>query len=188
MTPYADLPPCEGCGACCRGWPIEVLSTDLVPLRLTRSSPTLGTVMGEDEQRHPPSRNRSCTDRPVLPQREGNRGHGLCRLLGGRDSACRKTSHRGRACDAGPRCVRVGGGTVEADGAFAMNTHSKNRMKGTHALRKRCPVCRKVRRFYEPPGDQGGDRPSRAGWRVIDGRWTCKTCVPAQGSRSTTAL
>lgn len=44
---------------------------------------------------------------------------------------------------------------------------------GTHALRKRCPRCHKLRRFYEPPGDQGGTRKPRVGWTKVDGQWVC---------------
>jgi hypothetical protein len=53
--------------------------------------------------------------------------------------------------------------------------------RGTHALRKRCPACKKLRRFFEPPGDvyQGGSRPSRKGWtKLADGRWICRFCPP----------
>lgn len=51
--------------------------------------------------------------------------------------------------------------------------------KGTHALRKRCPACKKLRRFFEPPGDvyQGGSRASRRGWtKSADERWICPFC------------
>jgi len=51
------------------------------------------------------------------------------------------------------------------------------RLKGTHALRKRCPLCKKRRRFYEPPGDQGGNnRLPRAGWKKVNGQWICPYC------------
>lgn len=52
--------------------------------------------------------------------------------------------------------------------------------RGTHGLRKRCPRCKKLRRFYEPPRDQGGERPSRAGWEKVGGRWTCRFCMEAE--------
>jgi phage FluMu protein Com len=73
--------------------------------------------------------------------------------------------------------------------------------KSTHGLRKRCPQCKKVRRFYEPGEDRsargqqrldrrfaamdrpgfvddhrGDQRKSRAGWQKIDGRWVCGWC------------
>lgn len=56
--------------------------------------------------------------------------------------------------------------------------HGKSFQHGTHALRKRCPACKKLRRFYEPPGDQGGDRPGRKrmGWTKQDGLWICARC------------
>jgi hypothetical protein len=42
------------------------------------------------------------------------------------------------------------------------------RTTGTHDLRKRCPCCKKVRKFYEPPGDQGGKRVARRSrWEPI---------------------
>lgn len=53
--------------------------------------------------------------------------------------------------------------------------NSKN--KGTHALRKRCPQCKKLRRFYEPPMDQGGERLSRAKWAKVNNRWICIYCI-----------
>jgi hypothetical protein len=52
--------------------------------------------------------------------------------------------------------------------------------RGTHALRRRCPACHKLRRFYEPPGDVTPNPRSgreRAGWRVINGRWVCPFCT-----------
>ncbi len=36
---------CEGCGACCRGWEIEVWWSDVVPLRLRKEDRLLGPVM-----------------------------------------------------------------------------------------------------------------------------------------------
>jgi len=53
------------------------------------------------------------------------------------------------------------------------NAAKPRSQRGTHALRKRCPLCHKLRRFYEPPGDQGGERVSRGGWRKVDGQWVC---------------
>ena len=41
-------------------------------------------------------------------------------------------------------------------------------VNGTHGLRKRCPCCRKIRKFYEPPGDQGGQRvPRMLKWKPV---------------------
>lgn len=45
-------------------------------------------------------------------------------------------------------------------------------------LRKRCPVCKKLRGFSEPPGDQGGeDHPSRKPWQKINNVWVCGWCA-----------
>jgi len=44
------------------------------------------------------------------------------------------------------------------------------RARGTHGLRKRCPVCRKLRKFARIEG-----RDSR--WRKVGGRWTCSFCL-----------
>lgn len=52
---------------------------------------------------------------------------------------------------------------------------------GTHALRKRCPVCRKVRKFFEPPGDVGGNRHDRfLKWRGVVEKlgFTCDDARP----------
>lgn len=50
--------------------------------------------------------------------------------------------------------------------------------RGTHGLRKRCPICRKLRKFREPHGNQGGEvHPRRKSWRKLDGRWVCGLCV-----------
>jgi hypothetical protein len=53
-------------------------------------------------------------------------------------------------------------------------------MRNNKALRHRCPVCKKLRRFYEPSTGQGGEaggskKPGqRAGWtKDADGRWVC---------------
>ncbi len=59
--------------------------------------------------------------------------------------------------------------------------HGPGRRYGTHALRKRCPICRKLRRFAEPPGDQGGEREDKKGWhKLADGRWVCPQCPTAK--------
>lgn len=45
-----------------------------------------------------------------------------------------------------------------------MNGTNRSR-RGSHALRRRCPACGKLRKFYEPPGDQGGEaHPRRPPW------------------------
>lgn len=45
-------------------------------------------------------------------------------------------------------------------------------------LRKRCPVCKKLRGFCEPSGDQGGsDHPSRKPWKKIENIWVCGWCA-----------
>ena len=55
--------------------------------------------------------------------------------------------------------------------------------RGTHGLRKRCPRCRKLRKFCEPDGSQGGElKPRRPKWDKIDGRWVCGFCLPNSGS------
>lgn len=59
---------------------------------------------------------------------------------------------------------------------------NKSLKGGTHALRKRCPICRKVRKFYEPPGDQGGNRSSRyLKWKPII-EWLGYKCDSARPS------
>jgi len=57
-----------------------------------------------------------------------------------------------------------------------MNGSSAKR--GSHGLRRRCPCCKKLRKFREPPGDQGGeDHPRRPAWhKDIDGQWVCGWC------------
>jgi hypothetical protein len=42
-----------------------------------------------------------------------------------------------------------------------------------HALKRRCPVCKKLRRFYE----HGGTHHAGETWTKIDGIWTCNFCV-----------
>lgn len=49
--------------------------------------------------------------------------------------------------------------------------------RGTHGLRRRCPRCKHLRRFYEPPGDQGDHRPARAKWVKVGNFWVCRPCV-----------
>jgi len=51
----------------------------------------------------------------------------------------------------------------------------------THDLRKKCPRCKKLRRFYEPPSDCGGERISRKKWRKVGSRWVCVFCVDRHG-------
>lgn len=38
---------CRSCGACCRGWVVEVESDSLVPARLVKNDPICGPVMRE---------------------------------------------------------------------------------------------------------------------------------------------
>ena len=69
-----------------------------------------------------------------------------------------------------------------------IGTHRSRR--GSHALRKRCPECGKVRKFSEPDGSQGGeDHPRRMDWlKDPTGRWVCGWCVlRAEGQASFTA-
>lgn len=43
--------------------------------------------------------------------------------------------------------------------------------RGTHGLRKRCPVCKKLRRFSAPELRAGC-----LGWTKERGRWLCPRC------------
>jgi len=51
--------------------------------------------------------------------------------------------------------------------------------RGTHGLRKRCPCCKKVRKFYR--WDDGftafAPKYRRENWQKVDGRWVCKFCI-----------
>lgn len=50
--------------------------------------------------------------------------------------------------------------------------------KGTHCLRKRCPVCRKLRKFREPDSSTiGEDHPRRIPWVLTPFGWCCSLCV-----------
>lgn len=51
-------------------------------------------------------------------------------------------------------------------------------------LRRRCPICRKLRGFREPDGSQGGtDHPRRKPWAKVNGVWVCGWCAgTASGS------
>lgn len=50
--------------------------------------------------------------------------------------------------------------------------------RGNSALRKRCPRCKILRKFCEPPGDQGGeDHPRRPKWQWLPEGWVCGWCV-----------
>ena len=49
------------------------------------------------------------------------------------------------------------------------------RARGTHSLRKRCPVCRKLRKF--PGNEQARARRVKMGWGKVDGLWTCPFCL-----------
>lgn len=46
---------------------------------------------------------------------------------------------------------------------------SKN--MGSRAINKRCPVCKKLRKFCPPGSD-----PLRRGWTRERGRWLCPRC------------
>lgn len=51
-------------------------------------------------------------------------------------------------------------------------------MANNHALRKRCPRCKKVRKFREPDGNHGGEfHPHRRPWVKADGVWICGWCA-----------
>jgi hypothetical protein len=50
--------------------------------------------------------------------------------------------------------------------------------KGTHALRRRCPVCRKLRKFREGDSSQSGEgHPRRMPWVITPFGWCCGWCV-----------
>ena len=52
--------------------------------------------------------------------------------------------------------------------------------RGTHGLRKRCPICRKLRKFCVP----NALRPQWRGWTKERGRWVCPLCsVQLEGQR-----
>lgn len=62
-------------------------------------------------------------------------------------------------------------------------------MSDTRALRKRCPRCKKVRRFCEPPGDRGGERPAYLLWVKEEGPgttsvWVCRWCTEPDALRA----
>lgn len=58
-----------------------------------------------------------------------------------------------------------------------MNGSQANR-KGNHALRRRCPVCKKLRKFHEPNGRVGGEpHPRRRPWKLVDNVWICGWCT-----------
>ena len=59
---------------------------------------------------------------------------------------------------------------------------SKTKSRGTHGLRKRCPLCKKLRRFFEPQEGSlvaAKQRQSNyeKGWRKREGRWVCFRCT-----------
>lgn len=68
-------------------------------------------------------------------------------------------------------------GTRQERGGSKQESMAKKR--GTHGLRKRCPLCKHLRRFYEPPRNHGGQREARAGWVKVGSRWVC-SCVKAR--------
>lgn len=56
----------------------------------------------------------------------------------------------------------------------------RKRSGGSHALRRRCPKCKKLRRFYEPPTDVGGKfgrAGTHRGWAKVVGQWICVSCA-----------
>lgn len=57
------------------------------------------------------------------------------------------------------------------------NLMKPKKQRGTHALRKRCPLCKKLRRFCDTPSDLGGTRDNRKGWHKIENRWCCPFCT-----------
>lgn len=53
--------------------------------------------------------------------------------------------------------------------------------KTTHGLRRRCPLCRKLRKFHEPHGNQGGEsHERRMPWVRTPFGWACGFCVTAR--------
>lgn len=44
--------------------------------------------------------------------------------------------------------------------------------RGTHGLRKRCPVCKHLRKFCAP-----GHRIDPREWQKVGDRWVCVRCV-----------
>jgi len=51
-------------------------------------------------------------------------------------------------------------------------------MSCTHALRKRCPCCKKERKFREPDGNHGGEyHQRRPEWDKRNGKWVCGWCL-----------
>jgi len=58
-------------------------------------------------------------------------------------------------------------------------------MSSTHALRKRCPCCKKERKFCEPDASHGGEyHPRRPEWGKVNGRWVCGWCLTGSPSDS----
>lgn len=49
-------------------------------------------------------------------------------------------------------------------------------------LKKRCPCCKKLRGFREPPGDQGGERHRRPLWVKTPFGWACGYCAQRYGT------
>lgn len=63
-----------------------------------------------------------------------------------------------------------------------MNGATRSR-QGKNALRRRCPRCKKLRKFCEPPGDVGGElHPRRPRWKTVDNVWVCGWCVDRPGA------
>lgn len=44
-------------------------------------------------------------------------------------------------------------------------------------LKHRCPCCKKLRGFREPPGDQGGEDHRRPPWELTPFGWACGYCA-----------
>lgn len=55
-------------------------------------------------------------------------------------------------------------------------------MRNNHALRHRCPRCKKVRRFHDIPNNLGR-RTSRVGWVLTDNVWVCGYCLDPEGTK-----
>lgn len=60
--------------------------------------------------------------------------------------------------------------------------------RGTHGLRKRCPKCKKLRKFYEPDGNHGGEdhrtrAPQLPNWHKEGNQWVCNFCLLTEAAR-----